>query len=193
MLFRSMGNRIQGHFIRKIEDYNGNVLYKYNENIDNILNKSLVFILNEMLTYTYDKDFINYNFPTMISLAPKISNKYSIKSGTTNTDSWIIGYNKNAVLGIWSGYDDNKFINSETSIKNKDTWISVMENYSSDKDNSWYTIPNNVVGVLVNPITGEVIKGNEKDGKIFYFLKGTEPFNDFTYDLDSVFREEKLE
>ena len=42
----------------------------------------------------------NYNYPTLISLLPKISKRYSIKSGTTNTDMWIIGYNEEAVLGI---------------------------------------------------------------------------------------------
>ena len=64
-----------------------------------------------------------------------------------------------------------------------------MENYLKDKDNTWYDIPNNVVGVLVNPITGKVTNKDDKKSKIFYFLKGTEPTISNS-DFESVFKEE---
>ena len=188
--FANMGSRVKEHFIRRIEDSYGNILYEYNDEKNNILNESLVYILNEMLTYTYDKDFIDYNYPTLINLLPKITNKYSIKSGTTNTDMWIIGYNKNCVLGVWSGYDDNRdFISSDVS-HHKEIWINTMEKYLSDKDNSWYSAPNNIIGVLVNPITGEIAHDGDKRSKMFYFIKGTEPYTDSSYDLDAVFKNE---
>lgn len=190
--FANTGYKVNGHLIKKIEDNNGNVLYEYKNEKVNILNESLVYILNEMLTYTYDKDFIDYNYPTMISLLPKLTKKYAIKSGTTNTDMWIIGYNKDAVLGIWTGYDDNRNLTSTDSGIHKDIWVETMEAYLKDKKNEWYDVPNNIVGVLVNPITGEVVNGTDKKGKIFYFLKGTEPYNDASYDLDSVFKENNL-
>ena len=53
-----------------------------------------------------------------------------------------------------------------------------------------YVVPNNIVGVLVNPITGKLSTGNDKKKKLFYFLKGTEPHIDSNYDLDSVFKED---
>ena len=188
--FANMGDKVNGHLINKIEDFNGNVLYEYKNEKINILNKSLVFILNEMLTYTYDKDFISYNYPTMISLAPRMSKKYAIKSGTTNTDNWIIGYNKEAVLGVWTGYDNNKFIQSNSAKIHKEIWIKVMENYLKGKKNTWYEAPSNIIGVLVNPISGKMIDEKEKKGKIFYFLRGTEPIiNDKKYNLDAVFKE----
>ncbi len=187
--FANMGYKVKEHAIDRIEDSNGNILYQFREEKSNILNESLVYILNEMLTYTYDKDFVDYNYPTLISLLPKITNKYAIKSGTTNTDMWIIGYNKNAVLGIWTGYDDNREISDNYSNIHKDIWIQVMEEYLKDKDNTWYHAPNNIVGVLVNPITGEIAKQDNKRSKMFYFIKGTEPYTDNNYDLDSVFKE----
>ena len=188
--FANMGYKVNSHLIKKIEDNNGNILYEYKEEKVNILNESLVYILNEMLSYTYDKDFIDYNYPTMISLLPKITNKYSIKSGTTNTDMWIIGYNSDAVLGIWTGYDDNGILNGNQSNFHKDIWIETMEEYLKDKETSWYEIPDNIVGVLVNPITGEVATSEDKKKKLFYFLKGTEPHIDTNYDLDAVFNQD---
>ena len=188
--FANMGYKVEGHLIKKIEDSKGNILYEYKNEKVNILNESLVFILNEMLTYTYDKDFINYNYPTLISLAPRMTNKYAIKSGTTNTDMWIIGYNKNAVLGVWTGYDDNRNFESNVSGFHKDIWIETMEGYLKDKKNTWYEAPNNIIGVIVDPITGTLVNDESKKGKIFYFLKGTEPYTEKTYDLEAVFNEE---
>ena len=187
--FANMGYKIESHFIERVEDSNGNVLYEYQAQKENILNSNLTFILNEMLTYTYDSAFIGYNYPTVISLLPKITNKYAIKTGTTDTDMWIIGYNKNAVLSIWNGYDDNRKISSEDSGYHKNIWVDTMESYLKDKDNSWYSLPDNVVGTLVNPITGELSKEGDTNSKIFYFLKGTEP-NYISRDLESVFKEE---
>ena len=146
-----------------------------------------------MLTYTHDTDFIDYNYPTLISLLPKMTHKYAIKSGTTNTDMWIIGYNKEAVLGVWTGYDNNKAFSSSDTPFHKDIWIETMEGYLKDKKNDWYEAPNNIVGVLVNPITGEVAKAEDKKSKMFYFVKGTEPYSDRSYDLDAVFKEEQKE
>ena len=188
--FANMGYRVEGHFIRKILDSNDNVLYEYKEDKKNILNESLVYILNEMLTYTYDTNFIDYNYPTLISLLPKITKKYAIKSGTTNTDMWIIGYNKDAVLGVWTGYDDNRVFSSGDTVFHKDIWINTMEGYLKNKTNNWYEAPNNIVGVLVKPISGEIAEQGDKKAKMFYFVKGTEPHSDYSYDLESVFKED---
>ncbi len=188
-IFANMGNSVKQHFIEKIEDNSGNIIYQFSHYKEKILNDSLTFILNEMLTYTYDKSFINYNYPTVISLLPKISNKYAIKTGTTDTDVWIVGYNKNAVLSIWNGYDNNKKINNGEHNYHKNIWIDTMESYLKDKDNNWYDIPDNVVGSLVDPITGKIAKEGDKNTKIFYFLKGTEPSYGVK-DFETVFKEE---
>ena len=187
--FANMGYKVESHFIDKIEDSEGNVIYKYYDKKDAILNSNLTFILNEMLTYTYDQSFVDYNYPTLISLLPKINNKYSIKTGTTDTDLWIIGYNKNVVLSIWNGYDNNQFISDNDKKYHKNIWIDTMEDYLKDKDNSWYEIPDNVVGTIVNPINGKIAVEGDSNSKVFYFLKGTEPTSN-TIDLESVFKEE---
>ena len=59
-----------------------------------------------------------------------------------------------------------------------------METYMSKKDPVWYDIPNNVSGVLVNPITGKPATENDKNTKIMYYIKGTE-----ATDSDPVFDE----
>lgn len=189
--FANLGYKINSHFIKRIEDSKGNVLYENKEEKEAVLNSSLTYILNEMMTYTYNKNFIDYNYPTLISLLPDITHKYAIKSGTTNTDLWIMGYNKDAVLGVWNGYDDNSEITSNDYSYHKNIWIDTMEGYFKTHEASWYDIPDNVVGVLVNPITGVLASENDPKKEMFFFLKGTEPtLQTVSKDLDAVFKEE---
>ena len=190
--FANLGYKVEPHFIKKIEDNKGNILYENKEEKELVLNSSLTYILNEMLTYTYNKNFIDYNYPTLISLLPDITHKYAIKSGTTDTDLWIMGYTNNAVLGIWNGYDDNRKITNTAYSSHKNIWIDTMESYFEDHEATWFDIPDNIVGVLVNPITGLTATEDDPQKEMFFYLKGTEPtLQTVSKDLDAVFKEEQ--
>ncbi len=173
--FANEGNKIKPHYITKVEDMHGNVLYEFKEENDNILNKSHVYILNELLTNCYNKSFVDYTYPTCSSIASKMTKKYAIKTGTTETDNWIFGYNKDVLLGTWMGYDSDKQTDNEDSLMMKYFWVDAIEKYLKDKEEHWYETPNNVVGVFVDPISGEVAKEDTKNKTLFYYIKGTQP------------------
>ncbi|MFA5603654.1 MAG: transglycosylase domain-containing protein [Bacilli bacterium] len=183
--FASEGYKIKPYFINKIEDNNGNIIYQHREVKENVLNKSIVFILNELLSNCYAKEFIDYNYPTCFSIGPRISKKYAIKTGSTDTDHIIMGFNKDLVVGVWTGYDDNSISEGSNNVYSKYVWIDVMEKYLEGRSDSWYSIPKNVVGVLTDPISGELANDNTKKRKILYYIKGTEPYDD-SPDLDSL-------
>ena len=50
-----------------------------------------------------------------------------------------------------------------------------MEDYLKDKESKWYNIPDNVVAVLIDPTTGNIATNKDKNKKIMYYIKGTEP------------------
>ena len=175
--FANEGYKVIPHFIKRIEDMEGNTLYEFKEPDELILNKSNVYILNELLANSYSKEFVDYNYPTCINIAPKISKKYAIKTGTTNTDHLIFGYNKDAILGIWMGYDDNRVTEVSDGTIMKNIWVDTMETYLKDKKDNWYDTPDNIVGVLVEPISGEPATTNTSNSKIFYYIKGTQPYS----------------
>ena len=182
--FANEGYKVTPHFITKVVDKEGNVLYEADEEKELILNSSLTFILNNLLTATYDANFIDYNYPTAVNLASRMTHKYSLKSGTTNTDNWYIGYNKDIVTAVWCGYDDSRDLKSSEYKYAQNIWLNTMENYMKDKDEAWYSQPENVVGVLVNPITGKPATDSDEKKIIEYYVKGTEPSAD-----DPVFDE----
>ena len=175
--FANGGYKIKPHLIEKVLDCNDNVLYEFKEEKEPVLNSSIVYILNDLMTGTYDLTMIDYNYPTCGSLVNKITNKYAIKTGTTDTDSWTIGYNKDILIGVWNGYDDAKTIEMNAVKSSKNIWADAIEGYLKDKDTSWYDMPDNVVGVLVDPINGTLADNKTKKKKILYYIKGTEPIN----------------
>ena len=175
--FANLGYKVDPHFITKVVDGNGNTLYTAKEDKELVLNSSLVFILNNLLTATYDPLYIDYNYPTAISLSSKLKHKYGLKSGTTSSDNWNIGFNKNIVCAVWVGYDDNKELSTSDYKYAQSIWYNTVEQIEENipEDDGWYTIPKNVVGVLVEPISGKPVKDSSKNTKLMYFLKGTEP------------------
>ena len=182
----NLGYKIQPHLIKKVLDKDGNILYQAKNEVNKVLDSSNVFILNELLSNTYSYDFVDYTTPTLLSISPKLTNKYAIKSGSTNTDSLTIGYNKNVVLGVWYGYDDNKNLETSDSRISKNVWADTIEGYFKNNKAEWYDVPDDVVSILVNPITGKLATDNDKKKHIFYYLKGSEP----TFDnLDNVIKD----
>lgn len=170
------GTNIEPYLISKVEDSNGKVLYERNVQKKKVLDKSLTYILNDMLRSTYSRDLIDYNYPTCIGIAPKLSRTYGVKSGTTDTDLWTIGFNKDVVVGIWNGYDNNQKVVSSEYTYSKNIWADTIEGYLNGKGDDWYETPKDVVGVLVDPITGKPADDQSKRKKILYYKKGTEPY-----------------
>jgi len=175
--FANLGYKVNPHFIVKVEDGNGNILYKCNEDKELVLNPSLVFILNNLLTATYDPLYVDYNYPTAISLSGKLKHKYALKSGTTSTDNWNIGFNSNILCAVWVGNDKNKELTTKDYKYAQNIWYKTVEEIEKDigEEAGWYEKPKNVVGTLVEPISGKPSDDSSKNTKLVYFLKGTEP------------------
>lgn len=171
------------YFIEKVEDLNGNILYEHKNKKKMVLNSNYVYILNEMLSNTSNAKFKNYTIPTALSIANKMSKKYALKTGTTKTDYWTVGYNKDALLMIWLGYDDAKDINNNASSWAKSIWINTIEEYLKDSEDNWYEKPPNIIGILQDPVTG--LPATNDSASIFYYVKGSEG-NSFHADINEI-------
>ena len=171
----SEGNYKNTYFIRSIKDSNNNQLYEHRIKKNKVLNSDYTYILSELLTNCYDYTLVDYSEPTCLSIKPKLTKTYAIKTGSTNTASLIVGYNKDYTLGTWVGYDNNDNLKNEETRIARNIWADAIENYLRDHDDIWYKKPKNVNAVLVNPINGKLATNNSKKKKFIYYLKGTEP------------------
>ncbi len=171
--FATGGYKKDLYFIRKITDLDGNVLYEHEDKKELVINPNYTYILNEALTSTTNDAFVDYTTPTALNISGSLTHKYAIKTGSTNTDYWIVGYNPDALVMMWMGYDDNRECDKSVRNQAKKIWAEVIEDATKDKDD-WYETPKNVVAIPLDAVTGNVPKDNNKTA-LYYFVKGSEP------------------
>lgn len=171
----SEGNYKSTYLIRAVKNNKNELLYEHKLNKKKVLSSDYTFILSELLSNCYDSNLVDYSEPTCLSIKPKLTKKYGIKTGSTNTDSLIVGYNKDYTLGTWVGYDNNLNLKKEDTRVARNIWADTFENYLRNKEDNWFKKPKNVNAVLVNPLNGYLATNNSKRKKFIYYLKGTEP------------------
>lgn len=171
--FATGGYKKNVSLIRKVVDNEGNILYENKDIPDLVLNTNYTFILNELLTSTTNSQFVDYTRPTALNIASKLSRKYAIKTGTTDSDYWTVGYNPDILMVSWVGYDDNHDVLVNDSSISKNIWADTVEGILKDKEDSWYEVPENVVGMVLDAVSGEQTKEGSH-ATLFYFVKGTE-------------------
>ncbi len=169
------GVQNETYFIDHIEDKNGNLVYVHKNKSEQKLDSDLVYILNSMLSNCASTSFISYSYPTCTSLIPKLTHKYAIKTGSTDSDCLIFGYTEDILMGVWTGYDDNRNTTSNESLASKNVWADTIEAFYKDKEAKWYVQPKNVVGSLIDTKTGKLATNESAKKAILYYLKGTEP------------------
>ena len=113
---------------------------------------------------------INYTSPTLLSISNELDSKYSVKSGSTATDYWTVGYNKDYLMMVWAGNDDNSKVENKDSKITKKIWAKTISNIKTNKK-TWYDIPSNITISTIDPLSGNI----KENGIACYYIKGSEP------------------
>lgn len=172
--FASGGYQKELYFIEKIEDIDGNVLYEHEDKNRLVINPNYTYILNEMMTSTTNDAYVDYTTPTALNIASTLTHKYALKTGSTNTDYWIVGYNPDRLMMMWMGYDDNQFVDGSIRNSSKKIWATTIEQSLENIGDSWYELPKNVVAIPLDAVTGKPTN-NVNKATLYYYVKGTEP------------------
>lgn len=160
--FASLGNYYYPSFYNKILDFNDNEISLKGNSYKTLLLKKLVTILNQALLSPFDKNINKTNKPTMINYIPNV--KYSAKSGSTNSDSYVIGYNPNYLIAVWTGSDEGNLISMSPT---KSIFLDLANKLSKYKEEKWYEPSKNILVKKIDPITG--IESNY--GSIYYIAR----------------------
>ncbi|WP_345241871.1 transglycosylase domain-containing protein [Pontibacillus salipaludis] len=176
-VFANGGVEVKPHTIEKITDSYGHVVYERKKGKEKqVIDKDKAFVLAHLMTGMFDESLNDYMNVTGSSIADQLTRTYAGKSGTTNTDSWMIGFSPQVATGIWTGYDENKPI---TKIDDhqyaKDIWASYMESVHKDRPYKTFTPTDDVVGVYIDPDSGQLATPYCPHQRLAYFEKGSEP------------------
>lgn len=157
-ILASEGQKTKPTTVLSITDSKGNVVYEHkNAKKEQAIKKADAFLLTQMMTGMFDPVFSDYSPATGLSIRSRISHTYAAKSGTTNSDQWLIGYTPSLTAGVWNGYDQGKTLSvKEDMAATKQIWVEFMEAVNSGKKNENFKEPKGVEAVLVDIETGKL-------------------------------------
>ena len=95
--------------ILSIEDAKGQIVYEFEPpKTEQVVTEEDAYVMTQMLTGIFDDVFSDYSPATGVSIRPKMTHSYAAKSGTTNSDQWMVGYSPSLTAGVWNGYKKDK-------------------------------------------------------------------------------------
>lgn len=152
------GEKRQPTTILSITNARGDVVYEHVPHAaEQVLTKEDAFILTDMMTGMFDPVFSDYSPATGLSLRPHLTHTYAAKSGTTNSDQWMIGFTPSLTAGVWNGYDQGKTLSvQEDMAASKQVWIDFMESVLAGTSNESFTVPNGVQSATIDIESGKL-------------------------------------
>lgn len=188
------GKTLKPHTIRKITDTSGDVLYERRDQPGKqVLDRQKAYVLTHMMTGVFDRKLDGYMSVTGATIADQLTREYAGKSGSTNSDSWMIGFSPDLVAGVWTGYDDNKDITeTEEMGYAKNIWAGFMEKAHQKIKERPFLVPAGLVPVDIDPETGQRATPYCENKRTMYFEKDTVPQEHCTFHMHGEIPEEWL-
>jgi penicillin-binding protein 1A len=154
--FANGGYRVEPHFIRKVVDRHGQVVWEGGEGRSMVIDPAAAFVLTTML-----QDVVNRGTGTAVR-AVGFHGAAAGKTGTTNdaTNVWYVGYTPELVGGIWMGFDSPKPIvrGASGGTLAAPVWGRIMKRIYADRPTpAAWTPPPGVETAQVELGTGRVV------------------------------------
>ncbi len=159
-ILASQGKKTTPTTIVSIKNANGDTIYENKEvskEAETVLSKENTYILTEMMTGIFDPVFSDYSPATGISIRSRMTHTYAAKSGSTNSDQWLIGFTPSLTAGVWNGYDQGKNLTEkEDTAATKQIWIDFMETVNKGTKNEDFKKPKGVKGAVIDIESGKL-------------------------------------
>ena len=181
----SGGKRVEPSAVLKIEDSFGNVLFekKEIEQVEEVSNAAS-FVLTHLMEGVFEPG------GTGQSVANILKRPVAGKTGTTDTDSWLIGFTPQLVTTVWNGYDQGTYISDLDALITKEIWAQYMEKAHKGLAPQLFAVPETgVTSAYVCPDTHLLATVSCPSPRLEAFIEGTEPAE---YCTDHIPTEEEL-
>ncbi|MGM0843472.1 MAG: transglycosylase domain-containing protein [Bacillota bacterium] len=190
-MFANGGYKISPVFISRVEGFSGETIYENKFEKKQILDPDAAYVMTHMLSGIFDPKLNDYSTVTGITIRKDATRPYAGKSGTTNSDNWMIGFAPQLTAGVWTGYDKGKEISLvEDKYYAKNIWVHFMEEALKGEPVKSFKPTKNVKGYLVNPHNGKLATKGCPVQRFTYFIKGTQPTEYCTEHLHEEMPEE---
>ena len=172
-VFANGGKKVDSHFINKIINRNGNIIYEKKVlQPTQVIDERAAFIIKDILQEAgrrgTAKKIIELERPD-----------FSGKTGTTNEaeSTWFTGFNDSLVTTVWVGFDQPKSLGNRefgSSIA-LPIWLDFIKNNLEEIPLNISIPPRGIVAVKIDKTTGKRV-GDDSNNSIFeYYLEENTP------------------
>ncbi|MDB5084007.1 MAG: hypothetical protein JWN30_893 [Bacilli bacterium] len=130
-----------------------------------------VFILDDLMRGVFEPG------GTAARVTSIFNGPASGKTGTTDTDAWMIGFTSNLVCAVWVGYDKDRLVNVDESHAAAPIWAQFMKDAlaGTNQTPTLASQPDGVVKAAIDPQTGLLATSHTAAPHDEYYLTGTQP------------------
>jgi penicillin-binding protein 2D len=168
-IIANQGIKVTPVAIIKIEDSRGHVLYQTQPQAQSIIDASYTYVLTNLMQSVFEEGGTGYRVSDLMK------RPVAGKTGTTDSDAWMVGFTPELSTAVWVGYDRSHTINAVESRKAAPIFAEFTEGTLAAVPPKLFPVPNNVVNVYIDPATGKLANDACPNSRLEAFISGTEP------------------
>ncbi|WP_058301728.1 transglycosylase domain-containing protein [Gorillibacterium timonense] len=156
------GEFLDAYMIRKIVDAEGNTIYEHTVEPKRVYSEQTAYLMTDMLR-TVITDGTAKSIKTLFKHYGEVATSGKTGSTQDDGDAWYMGYTPDITLGVWVGYDDQKYKLSKKTggtERAKQIWALVMDEVMNKKPdlfpNKTFTQPKGLTKMTVSTLSGKI-------------------------------------
>ncbi|MBD8500482.1 transglycosylase domain-containing protein [Paenibacillus arenosi] len=164
------GRQVTPRTVLAVTDAGGRLLYEAPAPVEQqVVLPEEAYILTNLMESVFEAGGTGNRVSTLIK------RPVAGKTGTTDSDSWIVGYTPELATAVWVGYDKGKKITQTDARRSAPIFAQFTEKALANVPPKLFPVPDNIVSTYIDPNTGKLAGEGCNAKQLETFVRGTEP------------------
>jgi penicillin-binding protein 1B len=159
------------YFVSDIASDHGSIIFDNKPEHRNVLDPRVAFLMDQLL-----EEVVRSGTGAAV-WSRGINFPIAGKTGTSH-DGWFAGFTSKLICVVWVGFDDNRELNLEGAHSALPVWAEFMRRAHEHREYrnvTEFEAPTGVVGVQIDPASGQLATASCPKVRTEYFIEGTQP------------------